>query len=67
MKRILLEIGIGLILSYGIISLFFSGNGKFEELALGTETVTYQALDSNKNIIHLQHIDSAERNEFVNG
>jgi len=68
MKRgLLFEICAGLILSYWIISIFFSGTAKFEELALGTETITYQALDKEGKIIHLQHIDSVEKNEFVSG
>ncbi|NOT76611.1 MAG: hypothetical protein HOP08_16905 [Cyclobacteriaceae bacterium] len=64
-KKLLIEIFIGFVLSWWIIKTFFSGETKFENLALGTETVSYQAVDENKKLIHISKIDGAERSEFI--
>lgn len=65
-KNILLfELIIGAILSYVIIIKYFSGGRNFENLALGTETVKYQAVDKEGNLIHIIHIDSIELPLFL--
>ena len=65
-KNILLvEIAIGSILSYWAITTYFSGNTRFEDLALGTETTSYQALDENKKLIHIVKIEGEEEHEFI--
>lgn len=64
-KFLLLEIAIGFILSYWIITSFFSGDTKFENLALGTETASYQALDENRKLIHITKIEGEEQREFL--
>lgn len=65
-KEVLLfELIIGAILSYTIIIKYFSGDRQFENLALGTETVKYQAVDKDDNFIHIIHIDSIEEPLFL--
>lgn len=54
---LLLEIAIGFFLSYFIVNVLFSGDRKFEDLALGTETVTYNAVDEAGRPIHIQKTD----------
>ncbi len=67
MKRylLLMEIGIGFFLSYFIITFFFSGDRKFEDLALGTETVTYNAVDEAGRPIHIQKTDLEQSSELL--
>jgi hypothetical protein len=64
-KLLLVEIFLGFILSYWIIRTYFSGNTIFENLALGTETMSYQALDEDNTLIHVQRIDALERSELL--
>ena len=68
MKKELLifELIFGAILSYGIIIKYFSGERQFENLALGTETVKYQAVNKEGNLIHIIHIDTIEEPLFLN-
>jgi hypothetical protein len=68
MKRywLLMEIVVGLFLSYFIIIVFFSGERKFEDLALGTETVTYNAVDEAGRLIHIQKTDLEQSGELLN-
>ena len=66
-NRLLWEISIASVLAYIIIYLFFSGNTRFEELAMGTETVSYQATDSSQFLLHLQHWDSLETTSLLEG
>jgi hypothetical protein len=60
-----MEIVIGLFLSYFIIIVFFSGERKFEDLALGTETVTYNAVDETRGPIHIQKTDLEQSGELL--
>ncbi len=68
MKRywLLMEIVVGLFLSYFIIIVFFSGERKFEDLALGTETVTYNAVDEVGKPIHIQKTDLEQSSDLLN-
>ncbi|MFM7854992.1 MAG: hypothetical protein ACKO96_24470, partial [Flammeovirgaceae bacterium] len=59
-RKLAFEILIGLAASYFVVFFFFSGDRRFEDLALGTETSTYNALDSVGNAIHIQHTDREE-------
>ena len=63
--QLLAEIIVGVILSYWIIASRFSGETKFEDLALGSETVSYQGLDENGKLIHIVKIEAAEEGEFL--
>jgi hypothetical protein len=63
-KLLIFEISVGLILSYWVITRYFSGDRKFEELALGTETTPYQALDKQKKLIHVLHVNGEEDEEL---
>ena len=67
MKRqwLLLEIAIGFVLAYYLITTSFSGDRKFEELALGTETVTYNAVDERGKPIHIQRSNAEEGNVLM--
>lgn len=65
-NKLLIEIFIGLILSYIILTKYFSGERHFENLALGTETFSYQAIDKDSNLIHIIKINHNEENQFVN-
>ena len=65
-KAHLLQIILSTFLAFCIISFFFSGDKKFENLALGTETVTYQAKDKFNNFIHIFRIDEQEESSFLN-
>jgi hypothetical protein len=62
---LLLEIAIGFFLSYFVIIVFFSGERKFEDLALGTETVTYNAVDEAGKPIHIQKTDLEQSSELL--
>ncbi|HRI33000.1 MAG TPA: hypothetical protein PLD02_04555, partial [Saprospiraceae bacterium] len=66
-KLLLVEILIGAALSYWVITSFFSSNTKFEELALGTETVSWFATDEDKKSIHIEKINAGERGDFLKG
>jgi hypothetical protein len=66
LNKLLLQLLLGLLFAIATIQLFFSGERKFDELALGTETVTYMAKDIAGSNIHLTQIDNAEENVFVN-
>ena len=59
-KWLFVEILVGLASSYFIVTTYFSGDRKFENLALGTETVTYNAVDENNKPIHIQRSNEAE-------
>lgn len=62
----LFQIILSTFLAFCIISFFFSGNNNFENLALGTETVTYLAKDKLNNSIHVVRIDKQEESSFIN-
>jgi len=49
-----------------ILKVFFSKITDFSTFALGTETVTYWAKDSNENLIHISAIDSVGNNSIIN-
>lgn len=66
-KFLLLDILIGVVLSYIIITKYFSGNRNFENLAMGTETTSYQATDNTGTSIHIVKINNSEENPFING
>ena len=59
------ELVTGAVLSFWIVSVYFTGDTKFEELALGSETTSYQALDENKKPIHIVKIEGEEEREFI--
>lgn len=63
----LLQIILSTFLAFCIISFFFSGNNNFENLALGTETVTWLAKDKLNSSIHVVRIDEQEETAFLNG
>ena len=65
MNKLLLQLLLGSLLAISIINIFFSVNEKFDELALGTETVTYMAKDKNEKSIHLTKINDLEENDFM--
>lgn len=60
-----MEVAVGFFLSYFIITFFFSGERKFEDLALGTETVTYNAADEAGRPIHIQKTDLEQSGELL--
>jgi len=62
-----IELVVACLISYFVIAYFFSGTVKFEDFALGTETVAYQAVDSQGKLIHIQHIRESERRDFLEG
>ncbi len=66
LNKLLVQIILGFITALVIVQLLFSEKRKFDELALGTETVTYMAKDISGSNIHLTHIDKAEEGVFVN-
>ncbi len=53
-------------MSFWLISNSFSGDRHFENLAMGNQTSPYQAVDCNKNLIHVQRINEAELNSLNN-
>jgi len=65
-KAHLLQIILSTFFAFCIISFFFSGNNNFENLALGTETVTCLAKDKLNNSIHVVRIDEQEESSFLN-
>jgi hypothetical protein len=65
-NKLLLQIILGGFLAQGIIQVFFNGERKFEEQALGTETTSYWAKDNMGSSIHIIRIDSFEEPVFVN-
>jgi hypothetical protein len=65
-NKLLLQLIIGFMLAIGIIHLFFSGERKFDKLALGTETTEYRAKNIANESIHLITIDQLEEDEFIN-
>ena len=64
-KWLLAEILVGLASSYFIMTTYFSGDRKFEDLALGTETVTYNAVDENRKPIHIQRSNEEESTRLL--
>ncbi|MDH4404099.1 MAG: hypothetical protein QE264_07640 [Flavobacterium sp.] len=65
-NKLLVQIILGFITAFVISKLFFSEKRKFDELALGTETVTYMAKNNNQDNIHLTKIDNSEELDFLN-
>ena len=57
-KAVQLLVGIGLAILM-VIQLFDS-NASFENLALGTQTSTYQAKNAEGKLVHFLHLDSSE-------
>lgn len=64
-NRVLLQIIFGFIIAIAIIQIWFSGNTKFDELALGTETTTYYAKNISNEPIHISRIDNNEEPGFL--
>ncbi len=65
-NRLPIELLMGFILAYFIIRTFFAGDFAFEKLALGDETSSYQAVDEEKHLIHIQRLSEEEKTELVN-
>ncbi|MEO6687032.1 MAG: hypothetical protein ABIN24_13760 [Dyadobacter sp.] len=63
---LLFQLLIAFVLAFVITSFYFSGERKFDQLALGTETIMYQAVDQNKQLIHISRINNDEQSRFVN-
>lgn len=61
------ELLLGFLLAFLLLIGVFSDDKKFEDLALGTETVTYRAVDSRNHSIHLLHFDDGEWSDFITG
>jgi hypothetical protein len=64
-KRIL-QLLLAFLFAFSIIQFGFSGNTKFEDLALGTETSPYFAKNSLNGPIHISRIDDNEEPDFIN-
>lgn len=64
-KRIL-QLLLAFLFAFSIIQFGFSGNTKFEDLALGTETSSYFAKNSFNEPIHISRIDDNEEPKFIN-
>ena len=64
-NKLVLQLILGFIIAIVIIQLFFSGKRKFDELALGTETVTYMAKNKSNKSIHLTRIDNLDEVAFL--
>jgi hypothetical protein len=65
--RVLLIIfAISLVNAILLLKYCFSTATDFSTFALGTETATYWATDSNRNIIHVSTIDSAGNQTLIN-
>lgn len=62
-----IELVVACVISYFVIAYFFSGTATFENFALGTETVAYQAVDTQGKLIHIQHIRDPEPTDFLDG
>lgn len=60
-----IEISVGFILAMWIIVTYFSGSKEFENLALGNETASYQAVDNQGKLIHIVKIDKETGDEFL--
>ncbi len=66
-QKLLFEIILGFGFAYYIVFNFFSGDRKFEDLALGTETVSYFAVDERQRPIHIQKSNQEEADALLNG
>jgi hypothetical protein len=64
---LLFQILIGFVIAYAVITWFFSGTKHFENLALGTETVNYQARDTTMRIVHIEKINTEDEQELIAG
>lgn len=62
---LLFEILVGIALSFLLTTVFFSNKINFEDQALGTETVTWPAVDSVGNPIHILHLDPTETDRLI--
>lgn len=60
----ILSIVIGAALSLFVIGRYFSGDKHFENLAMGTRTMPYQACEGD-TLIHLQHLNDKEESHFL--
>jgi hypothetical protein len=67
MNKTIIQILLGLVFATFIITYFFAGNTKFDELAQGAETVTYQAVDSNEDLIHIIKSNKDVVDSFLKG
>ena len=65
-NRLPIELMVGFILAYFIIRTFFAGDFAFENLAMGDETSTYQALDEEQHLVHIQRLNEEQTTELVN-
>jgi hypothetical protein len=65
-KKRTLQFLLAFLLSFTIIQFGFSGNTKFENFALGTETFAYFAKNSLNELIHISRIDDNEEPDFIN-
>ena len=63
----LLQIILSTFFAFCIISFFFSGDKKFENLALGTATSSYRAKDKFNNLIDIFRINEHEEIAILNG
>lgn len=64
-KNLFFQIVLAFIIAIFCISNFFSGNAKFENEALGTETLPYQAVNKSNQAIHIQKISEEEFLPFL--
>ncbi|MCB0700273.1 MAG: hypothetical protein KDC11_10510, partial [Chitinophagaceae bacterium] len=66
MRSGLIQILVGAIVAYFIIVKFFSNDKDFGNLALGTQTVMYQAFDDT-NFLHLVRLDDTLERNLISG
>ena len=64
-RKLGFELLVATAVAYIVISYFFGGTRNFENLALGTETSSYNAVDSLGNAIHIQRTDNQEGQALV--
>lgn len=64
-NKLLVQLILGFIGAFLIVNWFFSEKQKFDELALGTETVTYTARNFKNENIHISKIDRFEESSFI--
>lgn len=66
-KLLLLEISVGIIIGFFLMSHLIKEQQNFENFALGEETKTYLATDDSDLIIHITNLDSASINVLKKG
>jgi len=60
------QILLAAIISLFIIQMFFKGQRKFDEMALGSETVPYYAKDTASGSIHIDKINKQDADKLLN-